>query len=82
MKKEYQHVYKQIGINIRDSRRAAGITQEQLAEMVNKSVTFISHLEAPGIVKAPSLDTLIDIARALHVPLRQLVDVEDDKEKQ
>ena len=74
MKAEYCNGYKQIGFKIKTYRKKAGLTQEQLAEKVGKSTTFISHLEAPGIFKAPSLDTLMDIAKALDVPLYKLTE--------
>ena len=53
------------------------MTQEKLAESIGKSTAYISHLEAPGICKSPSLDTLIDISKALKIPLHKLTQIED-----
>lgn len=77
MKQEYRSYYQQIGFLIRDYRHAAKMTQERLAESIGKSTAYISHLEAPGICKSPSLDTLIDISKALKVPLHKLTCIEE-----
>lgn len=76
MREEYKVYYQKIGGLIKDYRRAAKLTQAQLAESIGKSTTFISHLEAPGVCKTPSLDTLIDISKALCVPLDHLTRVD------
>ncbi len=77
MKQEYQDYYRQIGFRIRDYRHAAHMTQEQMAEAIGKSTAYVSHLEAPGICKSPSLDTLIDISRILKIPLHKLTQIEE-----
>ena len=59
----------EIGYNIAYYRKHAGLTQEQLAEKLDKSPAFIGHVEAPNINKAVSLDTLFDIAEILDVPV-------------
>lgn len=68
MKPVYENEYLQIGLRIAYYRKLRGLTQEQLAEMVNRTPAFIGHVEAPNIKKAVSLDTLFDIANALNVP--------------
>lgn len=68
MKAEYESEYQQIGLKISYYRKRRGLTQEQLAERLEKSPAFIGHVEAPNIRKAISLDTLMDIARVLEVP--------------
>lgn len=68
MKPVYENEYLQIGLRIAYYRKPRGLTQEQLAEMVNRAPAFIGHVEAPNIKKAVSLDTLFDIANALNVP--------------
>ena len=62
MKAKYSDMYLQLGLKI-------GLTQEQLAEKLDKSPAFIGHVEAPNINKAVSLDTLFDIAEILDVPV-------------
>lgn len=77
MKAEYSAYYTQLGFRIKQCRTEACLTQEQLAERIGKSAAYIGHLEAPGVCKTPSLDTLLDISRALQVPLHRLVCVEE-----
>ena len=57
--------YFMIGQNIRKIRKAHGLSQEDLAEKVNISVTHMSHIET-GNTKL-SLPVLVDIAAALNV---------------
>lgn len=64
--------YYAIGQQIRKSRKARGLSQEQLAEMVNISTTHMSHIET-GNTKL-SLPVLVDIANALDVRTDDLLD--------
>ena len=68
MKAAYKKEHLQVGLKISYYRKLRGLTQEQLAEKVNRTPAYIGHLEAPNINKAVSLDTLFDIAAALNVP--------------
>ena len=63
----YELQYIQIGLKIAYYRKLRGLTQEELAERINKSPAFIGHIEAPNINKAVSLDTLFDIAKELDM---------------
>lgn len=56
---------KAIGLRIKNARETKHYTQEKLAEMVNLSTTHISVIERG--VKAPKLETFVDIANALNV---------------
>lgn len=69
MKMEFQTEYMELGLKIAYYRKLRGYTQEQLAELVDRSPAFIGHVEAPNINKAVSLDTLFDIAKVLDVPV-------------
>jgi putative transcriptional regulator len=60
-----------IGLAIRMRRRAARLTQEELAERAGLSRNYICQIEAGR--KAPSLSALSTIARALHVRLGELI---------
>ena len=64
----YESEYRQIGLKIAYYRRLRGLTQEQLAEKIDRTPAFIGHVEAPNINKAVSLDTLFEIASVLDVP--------------
>lgn len=68
MKEIYLSEYRQIGLKIAYYRKLRGLTQEQLAERIDKVPAFIGHVEAPNINRAVSLDTLFDIASVLEVP--------------
>ena len=69
MKPIYTSEYLQLGLKISYYRKLRGLTQEQLAEKIEKTPVFIGHIEAPNICKAVSLDTLFDIAYVLEVPV-------------
>lgn len=64
--------YYAIGQQIRKSRKARGLSQEQLAEMVNISTTHMSHIET-GNTKL-SLPVLVDIANALDIRTDDLLE--------
>ena len=77
MKEKYNEKYKRIGLKISYYRKLRGMTQEQLAEKIDKNLAFIGAVEAPNINRAASLDTLFDIAEALDIEPYKLF-VEDD----
>lgn len=52
-----------LGKRIREVRKAKNMTQENLAEMVNTSVVYISELERG--IKMPSIPVFISIVEAL-----------------
>lgn len=64
----YELEYRQLGLKISYYRKLRGLTQEQLAERIDKTAAFIGHVEAPNINKAISLDTLFDISIVLDIP--------------
>ncbi len=78
MKPVYEREYLQIGLKIAYYRKLRGLTQEQLAERVQRTPAFIGHVEAPNINKAVSLDTLFDIASVLDVPAYKFLLFEDE----
>lgn len=77
MKYEFEQEYKKIGLKIAYYRKLRGLTQEQLAEKINRTPAFIGHVEAPNIPKAVSLDTLFDISSVLDVPAHKFLLFED-----
>lgn len=77
MKHEYAQEYRQLGLKISYYRKLRGLTQEQLAEKIDKAPAFIGHVEAPNICKAISLDTLFDIASTLNVPAYKFLRFDD-----
>lgn len=63
--------YTIIGKNIKKARKRMKITQEQLAEIIDKNPSFISYIETGK--KSFSIETLVDIANALHVSSDELL---------
>ena len=57
----------QLGIVIAALRKMRGLSQEQLAEKANISRSFLSSIEAPGIVRPFSLEVFYNIADALEI---------------
>lgn len=64
----------QLGIAISSLRKLRGLSQEQLAEKANISRSHLSAIEAPGIVRAFSLEVFYNIADALEIPPSKLMD--------
>lgn len=60
-----------LGEAIRAKRKRAELSQEGLAEKADLSTVFISRVERGK--ESPSLDSLVKIARALEVRVRDLV---------
>lgn len=70
----YIEALEAFGRNISSLRKGQKITQEQLAEMIDKSTEFISFLERGE--RSPSFETIIDLAKALEVQVRDLMNVD------
>ena len=60
-----------LGETIRAKRAKADLSQEALAEKATLSTVFISRIERG--VESPSLDSLVKIAKAFGVKVRDLV---------
>ena len=78
MKFKHNDKYIKLGLKISYYRKLKGLTQEQLAEKIDKNLSFIGQVEAPNISRAISMDTLFDIAEALDVPAFKFLNYEDD----
>ena len=77
MNPPYESEYRQLGLRIAYYRKLRGLTQEQLAEQIDRTPAFIGHVEAPNIKKAVSLDTLFQIATVLDVPVYKFLQFDD-----
>jgi len=64
-----------IGLNILHYRKEQGMTQMQLAEKCGISNNYIQRIETAA--SSCTLDTLIDIAEALNIPLKKLFEFKD-----
>ena len=69
--REVKMDYEKIGKRIRDLRRQQGYTQEALAEAVDLSAPFVSHIERAS--KKASLETISRIASILNVTVDYLL---------
>ncbi|MBP3634152.1 MAG: helix-turn-helix transcriptional regulator [Oscillospiraceae bacterium] len=63
----------QLGIAIGALRKMRGMSQEELAEKANMSRSFLSSIEAPGVVRPFSLEVFFNIADALQVDPADLI---------
>lgn len=68
---------KKFAKNLRRIRKSKGLSQEQLAEKIDRSPETISHLERG--VNQPTLQTIISIREALKVPLDELFGISLDE---
>lgn len=66
-RRNHETELKQIGLNIAYYRKLKGISQIQLAEDARISRTHLSNIEAPNVPTQISIETLLDIARALDI---------------
>ncbi len=73
MKQEHKEQYRKLGLKISYYRKLKGLTQEQLAEKLDKNLAFIGAVEAPNVDRTVSLDTLFDIAKVLDIPPYKLL---------
>ena len=64
-----------IGLNILHYRKEQGMTQMQLAERAGISLAYMQRIETAA--SSCALDTLIDIAEALRIPLVKLFEFKD-----
>ena len=78
MKVVHKMKYKRLGLKISYYRKLRGLTQEQLAEKIDKNLAFIGAVEAPNIDRTISLDTLFDIAEILEVPAYKFLVFDED----
>ncbi|WP_325285292.1 helix-turn-helix domain-containing protein [Dysosmobacter sp.] len=73
-KEEFREQYRLLGLRIAYYRKRKGWTQEQLADEVGCSWSFLSQLESNNSdrIHAPSLYMLFKIAQVLDVPASKL----------
>ena len=72
MQKHQYEKYKYLGLSIAYYRKEKGLSQSQLAELVNISRTHMSRIETADC--AVSLDVVFDICDTLHINPHKLFD--------
>ncbi len=75
--KEYELILLEIGLKIGYYRRKSGMTQAELAEHADISLSFLSQLESPNLPYCPSVKSLFKIADALGIKASKLIDLDD-----
>ncbi|MEW6213997.1 MAG: helix-turn-helix transcriptional regulator [Nitrospirota bacterium] len=68
------NIEKQLGAQLAKIRKERGLTQSELAELIDVTIETISRLERG--VSVPSLKTLENISNVLNVPLKNIFDFE------
>jgi len=69
MKSSKDERYRQIAKKIVYYRNLRGLSQEELADKIGISKSYLSKIEAPNSTKAYSLDVLFSIADGLEVDI-------------
>jgi len=64
------NVRKRVALRIRSIRKRRGLSQEELAELIDRSPDAISNLERG--VSVPSYETLEALAKGLKIPLADI----------
>lgn len=69
-------IKREVGMRIRAIRKLRGLTQEELAERIERSVEAVSNLERGKSL--PGFETLKRLSRFLDVPIRDFFDFRTD----
>ena len=74
MRENYRERFRVLGLRIAYYRKLRGMTQEQCAEAIGRSVSFVSQIEAnnSSVVKGISLETLFVVSDKLEIPVSKL----------
>lgn len=73
MNLKHSEKYKNIGVNISKYRMQKRLTQEELANKVGISYSYLTQIEAPNVLKKMSLEVLFDIADVLGIDIKDLL---------
>lgn len=77
--KDLNSQYSIFSDNIKFYRKKCGLTQEQLAELADISISYVKQIEANYEYKNISLTTILKISKALNVDVATLF---NDKKKE
>ncbi len=70
-----EDVYKKLALNIKKYRKLRGLTQENLADDIDIGINHMGKIEVA--YSKPSFGTIIDIANALDISLKELFDFDN-----
>ena len=71
-------LYQAIGANIKQYREQANLTQVQLAEKAQISISYLSKIEASGCNKSLSISVLNQIANVLDIEISKFFKEENN----
>lgn len=74
MSQKHTEQYKIIGQAIKKYRKQKGLTQEQLADRMGISISYLTKIEAVNCDQPFSLEVLLDISEVLDVSVHQLLE--------
>ena len=74
MREDYRERFRILGLRIAYYRKMRSMTQEQFAEAIGRSVSFVSQIEANNAaeVKGVSLETLFLMSEKLGISMARL----------
>ena len=74
MREDYRERFRILGLRIAYYRKMRGMTQEQFAVAIGRSVSFVSQIEANNAaeVKGVSLETLFLMSEKLGISMARL----------
>lgn len=74
MSQKHTDIYKTIGQTIKKYRKQKNLTQEQLADKINISISYLTKIEAVNCDQPFSLEVLLDIAEGLNISIHDLLE--------
>ena len=72
METQYQNQYIRFCLKIQYYRKLRGMTQEDFADRIGKSWSFVAKIESPTRAFGVSMETLFKMAEVLEVPVSKL----------
>lgn len=72
METQFRDNYIKFGLKVQYYRKLRGMTQEDFADKIGKSWSFVAKIESPTRVFGVSMETLFMIASVLAVPISKL----------
>ena len=74
METQYYEQYIRFGLKIQYYGKLRGMTQEDFADRIGKSWSFVAKIESPTRAFGVSMETLFKMAEVLEVPVSKLFD--------
>lgn len=81
MASKYFFRYKEIGKLIKYYRQQKGLSQQELADKISISISYLTKIEAPNCDKSFSLEVVFEIADALDIQPYKLLDYKNEFNK-